>query len=89
MPSPGRGAAKGVGLLGKGIMTDEEMKVLEFLRASPEAKFGRREISRRAVHRRVFEENPHWADVALVALVARSEIVLDTNGLYQLKGGES
>ncbi len=66
-------------------MNEEEIIVLNFLRTSPETYFGRREIARRAVRRKVYEENPHWADAALVALVDNALIEQDENCLYRLK----
>jgi hypothetical protein len=66
-------------------MNEEEFIILAFLRASPESYFARREIARRAVKRKVYEEDPHWADAALVALLDKKLIEQDQTGLYRLK----
>ena len=65
-------------------MTDDEFQIVNFLKASPETAFTRREIARKAVHRRVFEENPHWADAPLTSLVARKVVEQLENGTFQL-----
>ena len=46
-------------------MTDEEQKIIEFLKGSPDSFFGRREIARKAVKRNLFEENPRWVESPL------------------------
>ena len=66
-------------------MNEEELIVLTFLRVSPETYYARREIARRAVKRKVYDENPHWADAALVALLDKGLIEQDLTGLYRLK----
>jgi hypothetical protein len=66
-------------------MNEEELIILAFLRVSPETYFARREIARRAVKRKVYEEDPHWADAALVALLDKKLIEQDQTGLYRLK----
>ncbi len=55
-------------------MTYEETLVLQFLEESPESFFSRREIARKAVKRREFEENPQWAVSAIATLLEREEI---------------
>jgi len=55
-------------------MTYEETLVLQFLEESPESFYSRREIARKAVKRREFEENPQWAVSAISALLEREEI---------------
>jgi hypothetical protein len=65
-------------------VTEDEYIVLMFLKSSPETWFARREIARRAVKRKIFEENAHWADVPLASLVGRGEIE-HKDGLYRLK----
>ena len=64
-------------------MTEDEFIILNYLQASPDSWFARREIARRAVKRSVYEENQHWADAPLTALVANK--LADTNdaGLYR------
>ena len=66
-------------------MTDEEQLVVNFLQGSPEAFYARREIARRAVKRRVYEETPHWADAALASLLARGVIEQNESDLYRMK----
>ena len=69
-------------------MTDEEQLVVNFLKASPETFYARREIARRAVRRRIFEENPHWPDAALASLLARNVIEQNVSELYRMKKDE-
>ena len=69
-------------------MTDEEQLVVNFLKASPETFYARREIARRAVRRRIFEENPHWLDAALASLLARKVIEQNVSELYRMKKDE-
>ena len=69
-------------------MTDEEQLVVNFLKTSPETFHARREIARRAVKRRVFEENPHWPDAALSSLLARNVIEQNASELYRMKKDE-
>jgi hypothetical protein len=66
-------------------MTEEEFAIVEFLKTSPATYFSRREIARKAVRRDVYDENQHWADTHLAALVARQVIEQNTAGLYKLK----
>ncbi len=65
-------------------VSDAEFIILDFLRATPDAWYSRREIARRAVRRTEYEENPHWADQALAALVARGVAEANDQGLYRL-----
>lgn len=64
------------------------MMVLQYLQGSPETYFARKEIARRAVRRQIFEDNPHWADAAIAALVLRGEIEQNQSGLYRIKQRE-
>jgi hypothetical protein len=66
-------------------MTYEEQAIVNFLGRSPGSYFARREIARKAVKRQVYEENQHWADAPLVALVERGVIEQNTQGLYRVK----
>jgi hypothetical protein len=66
-------------------MNDEEMTVLNFLKTSPETCFARRELARRAGRRSLFEENPHWVDAPLAALVGQGLVEIKDNGSYQFK----
>jgi hypothetical protein len=65
-------------------MTEAEFIVLDYMKGTPGARFTRKEIARRAVKRTEFEENPHWADAPLAALVSRGVIQIDEQGLYCL-----
>lgn len=67
-------------------MTDEQVIILNFLRCSPESWFVRKEIARRAVKRKVFEENPNWPNAALAELIVKGLVEEDKNGLVRLKG---
>jgi hypothetical protein len=69
-------------------MTDEEQIIVNFLQSSPESFFGRREIARRAVRRRVFEENPNWADGPLATLLVKQVIEQNDSGFYRMKKDE-
>jgi hypothetical protein len=69
-------------------MTHEEYVILQYLRASPESLFTRKEISRKAVRRTVFDENPRWAETPLTSLVGQGLIEVDENGYYRLKKKE-
>ena len=68
-------------------MSREEYAVWLFLSDHPESCFSRREIARRATKRTVFEEDPHWADDSLNALVARGIVEVNDDGHYRLKRG--
>ena len=70
-------------------MTQEEISVLNFLKRSPESLFARKEIARKAVKRSAYEENPHWADQALAALVAAHEVEVDDSGLYCIRKSDA
>ena len=67
-------------------MSDEENIVLGYLQNNPRSAFARREIARRAVKRLVYEQNPHWVDAPLAALVGRKLVEIDDGGNYRLKG---
>ncbi len=66
-------------------MNEEEMTILNFLKASPEARFARREIARRAGSRSLFEENPRWIDAPLAALTGQGLVEITIDGFYQFK----
>jgi hypothetical protein len=65
-------------------MTYEEMAIMNFLRGSPNGFVARREIARKALQRSVFEENPHWADAPLTALVDQRLLEQDESGHYRI-----
>ena len=64
-------------------MTTEQSAVLEFLKANPKTWFGRKEIAKKAVHRRIYEENPHWCAAALPSLVEKEIIEQNDSGHYR------
>jgi hypothetical protein len=66
-------------------MAQEEDRIMDFPKARPETFFARREIARKAVKRRVYEEDQHWADVALASLLAQSLLEQDDSGFYKFK----
>ncbi len=66
-------------------MTEEEHAIVTFLGASPETFFARKEIARKAVKRRLYEENPHWLDGPLVSLVLQRLVEQNDAGLYRIK----
>ena len=69
-------------------MNDEELTILCFLRICPETYYSRREVARKSVRRKVFNENPQWADVPLASLVGKRLIERNENGLYRMKKDE-
>ena len=69
-------------------MTDEQVLIVNFLSGSPESWFGKREISRRAVKRKVYEENPRWADEALAELVLQHVVEENKDGQVRMKKDE-
>jgi hypothetical protein len=69
-------------------MTDEEIIILDFLKAAPETWYARKEIARKAVKRILFERNPHWPDAHLNALVARKLIEQNDSGYYKMMKDE-
>jgi hypothetical protein len=66
-------------------MTYEETAIMNFLRGSPDAYVARREIARKALKRTLFEENPHWADAPLAALVDQDLVEQNESGHYKIK----
>ena len=66
-------------------MANDEHIILEFMRANPDSLFSRKEISRKAVKRTVFEENPRWAETPLTSLLGQGAIEVDDSGYYRLK----
>jgi hypothetical protein len=65
-------------------MTYEEMAIMNFLRGSPSDYVARREIARKALKRTIFEENPHWADAPLGALVDQGLVEQNESGHYKI-----
>ena len=66
-------------------MNDEQIIIINFLKGSPEVWFGKKEIARRAVKRKVFEENPRWADEPLRELVRQHVVEENKDGQVRLK----
>ena len=66
-------------------MTYEESAIVNFLKGSPDAFVGRREIARKAMKRTVFEEDPHWADAPLASLLGQGLIEQDNNASYRIR----
>jgi len=58
---------------------------MNFLRGSPDAYVALREIARKALKRTLFEENPHWADAPLAALVDQDLVEQNESGHYKIK----
>lgn len=65
-------------------MTSEGLTILQFMQSDSEAWYSRKEISRRAVSRKEFEENPQWATAALAALMNDGIIETNPAGLYRI-----
>jgi len=66
-------------------MTDEQVLIINFLGTSPESWFGKREVARRAVKRRLFEDNPRWAEEPLSDLLMKNLVEENSDGLVRLK----
>ncbi len=66
-------------------MTQYEKLIVDFLSQNPDTFFSRKEISRRAVDRVIYETDPHWAVSALASLVARGILEVNDQGCYRLK----
>ena len=66
-------------------MNDEQIIIINFLKTSPGTWFGKKEIARRAVKRKVFEDNPRWADEPLADLLAKKVIEESRDGQVRFK----
>jgi hypothetical protein len=66
-------------------MTYEESAIVTFLQGSLDAFVGRKEIARKAVKRKVFEENPHWVDGPLASLLNQGVVEQNASAQYRLK----
>jgi hypothetical protein len=66
-------------------MTYEETAIMNFLKGNPDSYVARREIARKALKRTIFEENPHWADAPLAALVDQALVEQNDSGHYRIK----
>ena len=70
-------------------MNDEQVLVINFLKGSPGAWFGKKEIARRAVKRRVFDDNPRWADEPIAELVSQKVIEENKDGQVRFRKEDS
>jgi hypothetical protein len=68
-------------------MTHDEKVIVDFLSRSPKEFFSRKEISRHAVKRQVYEAEPRWADSPLTSLIGRGIVEVNDQGYYRLKPG--
>jgi hypothetical protein len=66
-------------------MNPDERSIWNYLKDFPGQAMSRREIARRAVKRRVYEENPRWVDAPLEALVTRGVVEATEEGHYRLR----
>jgi hypothetical protein len=66
-------------------MTCEESAIVIFLQGFPSAFVARKEIARKAVKRKTFEEDPHWADGALASLLNQGIIEQNDSAQYRLR----
>ena len=65
-------------------MSDEHVIIINFLNGSPESWFGKKEIARRAVKRKVFDENPCWADGPIRDLIAQHVVEENKEGQVRI-----
>ena len=65
-------------------MSYEEFAIMNFLKGSPNDYVARREIARKALKRATFEENPHWADAPLSALLDQGYVEQNESGHYKI-----
>ena len=66
-------------------MNDEQTIIINFLKCSPEAWFGKKEIARRGGKRKEFEDNPRWSEEPLRELIAQHVVEENTDGQVRLK----
>jgi hypothetical protein len=67
-------------------MNDEQVLIINYLKCSPKTWFGKKEIARRAVKRKVFEENPRWSEEPLAELIAQRVVEENKDGQVRFKG---
>jgi hypothetical protein len=65
-------------------MTDEEQSILNFLQSSPQSFFARKEIARKAMGRKVYEENQNWANTPLDALLGQGQVEQNDGGQFRI-----
>ena len=65
-------------------MTYEESKILDYLKGTPNEYIARRELARK-VDRKMYEEDPHWVDAPLAALVDQDWLEQNESGHYKIK----
>ncbi len=58
---------------------------MNFLKCNPNTCVARREIARKALNRRVFEEDPHWVDAPLASLTYQHLVEQDADGHYRIR----
>jgi hypothetical protein len=66
-------------------MTYEESTVMNFLEETPDAWYSRREVARKAVKRKIFQEDPNWAAVAISSLLTQGLIEENVAGTIKFK----
>lgn len=69
-------------------MNYEETAIMNFLGGIRDQFAARREIARKALKRSDFEENPHWADAPLSALMDKRLLEQNDSGHYRIKKSE-
>jgi hypothetical protein len=66
-------------------MNDEQTVIINFLKCSPGAWFAKKEIARRGVKRKEFEDNPRWSEEPLRELIAQQLVEQNNDGQVRLK----
>ena len=66
-------------------MTHEETAILNFLEEAPDAWYSRREVARKAVNRRIYEEDRNWASPAFSGMIERGLIEESATGSIKFK----
>lgn len=66
-------------------MTYEESAIINFLEGSPDVFVSRREIARKALKRRIFEENPNWVDAPLSSLLGHQLIEQNDSAQFRMR----
>jgi hypothetical protein len=66
-------------------MNEFGQQILDFLRGDPDTYYSRKEICKKAVHKSVYEENPHWATQPLSSLLNEGHLEQNDSGHYRIK----
>jgi hypothetical protein len=66
-----------------GMLTAEEMQIVEFLKLRPDEFIPESEIGRRVGGKELFRANPTWAKLFLANLVSEGLVVMDDRGFYR------